>query len=87
MRVGKARIDVQAGDGGTIELDGVDVSAGVAGFRLSGRMNEFPRLELDLLLRDRGEAEATDVRYEIPPVTHDLLVLLGWTPPDAAPNG
>ncbi|GAQ61904.1 hypothetical protein [Streptomyces scabiei] len=78
-RTRDARIRVDALGGGTVEVNGHDISDAVRGFTLTGEAGHMPRLGLDLRLFT-GEVEG-EVQVHIPDETAATLVALGWTPP------
>lgn len=78
------RAEVKLGPVGTgsVVLDGVDVSGGVAGVSLDSRVGQLTRLRLELPAVEFDFSGAVCV--EIPAEVHDALVALGWTPPGGA---
>jgi hypothetical protein len=74
----KAEIIIDPTGRGNIRIDGQDVSKAVRGFQLESRVGEVTTLVLDLVMV-RAEIEVDTV---IVPQTYDLLVRLGWTPPE-----
>lgn len=78
----RARITIgSTGANGEVELDGQRISNMVRGFTLHGSVHEVTRLELDVVLLEGAEVDA-EPNVVVPQVTHDLLVMLGWKPPD-----
>lgn len=66
----------------SIALDDQEIATALTGLTLNFAPGQPPRAVLDIAaLRD--DAEVTDVESTVvlPPATHDLLVKLGWTPP------
>jgi hypothetical protein len=69
--------------GGTaVRLDGQDIINAVRGLKLALGVGQLPELELDVVIRDAVELELQDVQVYLPNSTRELLVRLGWTPPD-----
>lgn len=68
------------GHSATVELDGVDVSAGVCAVDIHAEASaEVPRVVLHIAaLASDIETEA---KVRLAPGTDDLLIQLGWTPP------
>ncbi|MFD3777343.1 hypothetical protein [Streptomyces sp. NPDC058612] len=67
--------------GGTVELDGQDVSHLVRGFELTQEVGHRPQLTLDLSVHQViTHGRATILMAE---ETKDLLVSFGWVPPEA----
>lgn len=73
------------GKQGTVTLGGVELQNGIVGLNLTLRSGELPTLRLDPLV------VTSDVRVDGPvtaivmPAAHDVLVALGWTPPEVKP--
>lgn len=74
----KAEI-TDGGGGGSLLIDGVDISSSVRSYSLDGIAGEMPDLRLRLALRTT--TFSGEVLVDIPPETHDALVAIGWTPP------
>ena len=68
----------------SVVLDGVDVSNGIHALELRASVHKRTELTLHLPILDQGRADG-EVRALIPNATHDLLVCLGWTPPEVSP--
>lgn len=76
--IGKVRI--QTGSTNKLELDGVDVSGSVTGFRVEFGLDHLPRVHLDVIGADPDlDMETAEVLLE--GRGRDVLVKLGWTPP------
>lgn len=69
--------------GGTVELDGRDVSHAVRGFELTQEVGYRPQLTLDLVVDQVVSSGRTVVL--ISEAVQELLVSFGWTPPGATP--
>ena len=83
MPAHKAHISLRFG-GGSLEIDGVDLSHAVQHAELSFDANgdRIPRLILDLAVLE-VDADAEAVGYELTLETEKALAVLGWTPPTA----
>lgn len=80
-RPGALRISGSGLPGGTtVELDGEDVTAALAGLSLTLSAEHRPTAVLNVLLR-HTDTEVENPTVVIPDETRDLLVRLGWTPP------
>lgn len=75
-----ARISLDATGGGTVEVDGHDISHTVRGLTLKSDVGSEPQLVLDLTIHT-GEIDG-QAHVHIPADTAATLVDLGWTPPD-----
>lgn len=73
----KAEIIAGLNGRGNVKLDGADVSNAIRGFVLESGVGNIT-MTLDLVIL-AAEVEADTV---IVPKAYDLLVRLGWTPPD-----
>lgn len=82
------RISRRAGGvGHHVELDGHDIANSVLGMSLEFKAGHETTATLHLVL-DEIPAETDEARVHLPDKTRDLLVRLGWTPPqDDAPEG
>lgn len=69
----------------TIKIDGVNYGNGIRGFAVPyTRAGDLMRVELDVLVLD-GNFRFKDCAYVgVPQETADLLITLGWTPPDGS---
>lgn len=65
----------------TVRLDGVDISNTLRGLRLSMSCTDVTTVELDVAVVETTDLSAP-VSAHIPAETRDLLVRLGWTPPE-----
>jgi hypothetical protein len=65
-----------------VELDGQRIESAIRGLTLSAHVGYLPTLEVDFAVASDVDVEG-EVRWYIPPSTHDALVALGWTPPVA----
>lgn len=65
-----------------VELDGVDIADCITGVDLRFRVDDIPCATLNLLLVDVTPVDSEDVEVLIDEKTRDLLVRLGWTPPE-----
>lgn len=65
-----------------VELDGLDIAPCVLGMELSFRGGDLPTARLDLALFDVTPVDSEDVVVLLDDRTRDLLVSLGWTPPE-----
>lgn len=79
MTTHKAHITLNGSGGGTVEVDGVDLSHAVRSISLDGEVGCRPVLQLELRLYD--VSTVADTRILIPDETAAALVALGWTPP------
>lgn len=79
-----AHVEIKVGEfgGGSIVVDGRDLSNEVSGFTLSSDVNsdEPTRLVLNFLLFDTQNVSA-DAEVVVDDKTRDTLIALGWTPP------
>jgi len=66
-----------------IEIDGHGVKS-CRGLRLRADVHSIPELELDLLVREHMEVDG-QMRVVIPADTREILIRLGWTPPEMLP--
>ena len=66
--------------GGSVVIDGLDVSSSVRAYDLHAEVGKIPVLVLDLLPFDRSVSGQAHVR--VPDKTRAVLVQLGWTPPE-----
>lgn len=64
----------------TVELDGVDVSKAVCGLTMKMKAGHLPNVVLEVLVLDLSTESEADAR--IPDETRELLLKLGWTPPE-----
>ncbi len=69
------------GGGGTVEVDGYDMSPGLLGYTLSGGRDQFPTLTLEVAM-PAGEV-AGQAYVHITDDCAAALTALGWTPPGA----
>lgn len=73
-------LDARPGHG-TVRVDGTDISSSITGVTVEARVNDVPRVTLDLRVfetaRSDGQAEII-----IPDPTRETLIALGWTPPE-----
>lgn len=69
------------GPASTVQLDGVDISNALRGLRLNMAVGDVASAELDVMV---VETTAVDIEAtaHIPPEARDLLIRLGWTPPE-----
>lgn len=67
----------------TVRLDGVDISNTLRGLRLSMSCTDVTTVELDVAVIETTELSA-EVSAHIPDTTRDLLIRLGWTPPEGS---
>lgn len=69
--------------GGTVEIDGHDISAAITAVRVDAEASRMPRVTVDVAsFSTTIDGTAT---IGIPQRTHDALVALGWTPPGGEP--
>lgn len=78
--IGKVRI--RTGEKNSLEIDDVDISHSVTGARVSLGVHDIPHVHLDIIGAD------PDMDFEVAEVlvnerARDVLIQLGWTPPDA----
>lgn len=66
--------------GAVIELDGQDISNAVGRVSVEMRAGDIPRAVLYVSVGTT--ADLGEVTAHIPAEAHDLLVKLGWTPPE-----
>lgn len=78
------KISVNGLGAGSVELDGRDVSAGIAGLALTTRANE--PAELALILSVPTVVVEADASIKLPEPVVYLLVAAGWTRPAADPT-
>lgn len=64
-----------------VYVDGVDMSAGVSDVKVTASLKDAVRATLEVF---PVEVEFEGVVPEIGEVSRELLISLGWTPPDAA---
>ena len=64
-----------------VELDGVNVADSLTSLTLRLEADCLPTAVLDIMLLDVSTM-SEDPAYLIPAATRDLLVALGWTPPE-----
>ncbi len=77
-----ARADITLdGNTGTVIVDGCDLSRSVQGLTLRAGINQFPELELDLVVPTATVTGETEVRVFMTDETKKALVALGWSPP------
>lgn len=68
--------------GGTeIRLDGQDIVNAVRGVSLTMGVDQSPTLELDISHVEVTRLELEDVEVTLPTATRELLIDMGWTPP------
>lgn len=89
-RLSRARIALhRAGDHtiGEVEIDGHRIESGVKALTLTAGANQAPRLELNAAIAefDEVEVELRGVRYGMTKYTREVLISLGWTPPEDGP--
>lgn len=77
------KISVNGMGAGSVELDGRDVSAGIAGLALTTRANG--PAELALILSVTTIFVEADASIKLPEPVVGLLVAAGWTPPCRSP--
>lgn len=75
------RFEGKGATGGTVVLDGEDVSDGIQGLTLEARVGEVTRVTLDIPVVVTSEVE-DNVEVFMPDATRALLIKLGWTPPE-----
>lgn len=75
------RVVAKGATGGTVELDGEDISNTVRGLDIQLRVGDIPKVTLDVVVVDLSN-ETDGAAALIRPETRDLLVKLGWTPPE-----
>ncbi|WP_405531513.1 hypothetical protein OG592_27035 [Streptomyces avidinii] len=81
-RAGKLRLTGSGLPGGTqVELDGVDMAPGLTGVTLRIGVDDKPQAILDVLLWEL-DTELDGVQFVVPPKTREVLIQLGWTPPE-----
>lgn len=69
----------------TIKIDGINYASGIRGFSVPHtRAGDLVRVELDVLCVGLGFHFADCAYVGIPQETADLLITLGWTPPDGS---
>lgn len=81
---GKLRLTGSGLPGDTrVELDGVDVARGLKGLTLTldAADDDRPRAVLDVLLWEL-DTELDGVQFAVPSKTREVLIQLGWTPPE-----
>ena len=81
MDTHRVKIQLSSTGNGSVEVDGIDLSADTLGLSLhASARKRVSELQLDLLL------EVTEVEGEmvvtVPGGTKEALVALGWTPPE-----
>ncbi|MFE7099762.1 hypothetical protein [Streptomyces erythrochromogenes] len=69
--------------GGTVEIDGQDVSHAVRSIELTQTVGSPPQFTIDLNVHEVEMHGVADIR--LPHEVQDLLVALGWTPPGTTP--
>lgn len=66
----------------SVRLDGSEINKAVIGFDLSASINGLPTVTLHLVIHEMSyEGRPLVV---IPEATKDVLLLLGWSPPEGA---
>lgn len=81
-RAGKLRLTGSGLPGGTrVELDGVDVASSLTGMSLSIGLDDKPQAVLDVVLYEL-DTNLDGVQFVVPPKTREVLIQLGWTPPE-----
>lgn len=79
---GELRISGSGLPGGTkVELDGQDVSNSLTGLTFRIGLESRPTAVLDIVLRDLSVA-VENPGLVVPGATRELLIQLGWTPPE-----
>lgn len=73
------RLQFNGAAGGTVEIDGTDISHTVQDVTLTARPGQLPTLRLDLVVYT-AEVDGEAV-VSVPEETAAALVALGWTPP------
>lgn len=63
-------------------VDGVDLSHGLSGLSLMMNAGHVPELALDVRLIEVTELKDVEAKVILHPGTHEVLVALGWTPPE-----
>ncbi|MFZ3473098.1 hypothetical protein ACODT3_10810 [Streptomyces sp. 4.24] len=81
-RHGELRISGSGLAGGTkVELDGQDISCSLSGLAFSIDLDDRPRAVLDVVLKDLSTS-VENPKVVVPDATRELLIRLGWTPPE-----
>ncbi|MCW2920025.1 MAG: hypothetical protein JWN52_8093 [Actinomycetia bacterium] len=70
-----------AGTDTKIELDGTDISNALFGISLHGRAGAGFSATLDMRAFE-VDTESEDVDVQLPDTAREVLVKLGWTPPE-----
>ena len=72
-------LDLRAVSGGKVEINGLDVSAAVAGLTVNAHVGE----PTTVLIRLPAAAVTMDgeARVKLAPMVREMLVAAGWTPP------
>lgn len=79
-----SKLSITSGSaGGTVVMDGQDISTSLYGLSVHLDARTPPAVTLDVLVHDLS-TDMDNARIQIPAATHDLLVRLGWTPPKEA---
>lgn len=66
---------------GSVELDGEDISRLVRSISLDSEAGHLPEVTLDLMVVE-VETVTDETRVHMAPGTAELLVRLGWSPPE-----
>lgn len=82
---GMAKIEISGTGlpgGTTIRMDGQDIAPALRGLTLAMDAEELPTLQLNLACLEIEQLTLDGVRVMLPTATRDLLISLGWTPPE-----
>lgn len=81
-----ARLNLTGPNGGTVEINGRDISDSIRGVTVQHSIGHHPQLTLDVRVHV-SEVEGEAVVVLLPESTAAALVALGWTPPAEQPIG
>lgn len=67
----------------TIRLDGIEIQNVLRRVRLDMQLGEIATAELEVVAWETTEVATDSVRVVVADESQDLLIKLGWTPPEA----
>lgn len=66
---------------GNITIDGHDISRAVRAYTVEHAARDVPVVTINLNVYEHLQLDERKARVQVPDDTHDVLVMLGWTPP------
>jgi hypothetical protein len=66
-------------------IDGTDIARGLASLTVRMEVGRVPQAELVLQLVDVTQLGSIEAEVVLTAGAHDVLVALGWTPPEGTP--